>query len=200
MIDRQNASPTIAGPSVGAARVLLDVISVVALASAVALVAAAVLVSAVLALSGRAHAGEPESGELLLKATGQRPAARAPRLVNEALSSASGMGTQVHVLQAYRNPADANVEGLYVFLLPEDAALERISIRVGGRAARLTTPSRMRISLDTPGRPVLASEVVPDIGPHETVAVELIYSVSTDGVVRPTEPAPRRGSPEAWLL
>ena len=103
------------------------------------------------------------------------------------------METQVHVLQAYRNPADSPVEGLYVFLLPEDAVVQRIAVRVGERAARITTPDRMRISLDSPERPAVATEIVPSIGPRETIAVEFVYTVPTDGVVRPSEPARSAG-------
>jgi len=45
----------------------------------------------------------------------------------------SGMLARVSVIQRFRNPAATWAEGIYVFPLPESAAVDRLRLRIGER-------------------------------------------------------------------
>ncbi len=171
--------------------VALDLLSFLALATAVALGAAAVLVAAVLLLAGRAEAAEPEPepGMLLLRTADGRALPCAPLLSTDAYFQVSGMVARARVVQTFRNTSQGWVEGVYVFPLPENAAVDRLTMRVGerviegeirerGEAKRTFEHARAggrRAALVDQERPNIFTSRVANIGPGEEVAVELEY-------------------------
>ena len=71
------------------------------------------------------HAGAEEGGLKLYNGAGQS-LGYAPQLHTDVAIKVSGMLARVRVQQRFQNPSDAWVEGVYVFPLPEDAAVDRL--------------------------------------------------------------------------
>lgn len=119
--------------------------------------------------------------------TGQ-PAA-ALQLDSEAELRISGMIARVTLVQAYRNPTAQWQQGLYLFPLPERAAVDRLRMRIGERViegqiqkkrqARATYEQARaegrRTGLVQQQRPNLFTTEVANIGPNETVRIEIEY-------------------------
>ena len=57
-----------------------------------------------------------------------------PDLATEVHVAIGGMLARVTVIQHFRNPSDEWQEGVYVFPLPETAAVDRVRLRVGARS------------------------------------------------------------------
>ncbi|HEU4647265.1 MAG TPA: marine proteobacterial sortase target protein [Burkholderiales bacterium] len=175
-------------PAANARVVAFDVISFVAFAMAIALASAVVLVAAVLLLAGRAHAAS-EPGMLMLRTAEGAQAPAAPLLSTDVEFRVSGMVARARVVQTFRNDSTEWVEGVYVFPLPENAAVDRLQLRVGERriegeirergAARRTyeraRAAGRRTALMDQERPNLFTASVANIGPRELIAVELEY-------------------------
>jgi len=156
-------------------------------------VAAAVAMSlAILALSATAQAatlGEAKTGALLLmtKTAGQYTVA--PRVATEVAIEVSGMVARTRVTQHFHNPGSEHVEGVYVFPLPEKAAVDRLRILIGSRAieGRIREKGEARriyaqaksegkkAALVEQQRPNLFTNTVAHIGPNERVEVTIEY-------------------------
>ena len=156
-------------------------------------VAAAVAMSlAILALSAGAQAAtinEAKTGELLLltKTAGQYTVA--PRVATEVAIEVSGMVARTRVTQHFHNPGSEHVEGVYVFPLPEKAAVDRLRILIGGRtiegrirekgeARRIYAQAKSegkKAALVEQQRPNLFTNTVAHIGPNERVEVTIEY-------------------------
>jgi len=80
------------------------------------------------------HAGASERGHglRLYGASGQDLGA-APQLQTDVVIQVTGMLARVRVEQRFRNPGAAWAEGIYVFPLAEDAAVDRLRLRYAGR-------------------------------------------------------------------
>ena len=78
------------------------------------------------------HANGAESGLRLYSIDGIR-LGDAPRLETDVSIKVHGMLARVSVRQSFRNVGDSWVEGIYVFPLPEDAAVDRLRMRYNGR-------------------------------------------------------------------
>jgi len=101
----------------------------------------------------------------------------------------AGLIGQVDVTQHFRNPGKSWREALYVFPLPEDAAVERIELRIGDRtiigkigerrkarqAYRQARAAGKRAALVEQSKPNLFTAAVANIGPGENVSVTLRY-------------------------
>ena len=57
----------------------------------------------------------------------------APTLETEVVTEVTGLVARTAVEQSFHNPTEHWVEGVYVFPLPEDAAVDRLRLRVGER-------------------------------------------------------------------
>ncbi|MCB1800440.1 MAG: marine proteobacterial sortase target protein [Gammaproteobacteria bacterium] len=57
----------------------------------------------------------------------------APQLQTDVAIQVDGMLARVHVTQRFSNPGDTWAEGIYVFPLPDDAAVDRLRMRYGER-------------------------------------------------------------------
>lgn len=157
--------------------------------------AAGVVVSAVLALavfivSAPAHAAPANegAGALYLKDDAGGRAAT-PLLFTDVRMSVAGMVARVSVAQRFVNPTAEWREGVYVFPLPEQAAVDHLQMRIGERVvegvirerdeARRTyeaakTEGR-KSSLVEQERPNLFTTSVANIGPGEEVVVAIEY-------------------------
>lgn len=77
------------------------------------------------------RADQVQAGTLLLATPfGSRTATRINTRVDIAVS---GLVARTRISQAFRNDGGSRVEGIYVFPLPDDAAVDRLRIRIGER-------------------------------------------------------------------
>ena len=162
-------------------------------------VAAALLLAlTALALSMSAQAAptvtldEPKTGELLFHTDVAGRFVLAPRVETEVAIQVHGMVARTRVTQSFHNPADDFVEGLYVFPLPESAAVDRLWVRIGERmiegqvrekeeARRTYEKARSegrKAALVEQRRPNLFTNAVAHIGPKEVVRVTIEYQQS----------------------
>src|SRR5512145_3452369 len=73
-------------------------------------------------------------GALLFRAAGSEAPVPAPVLETDVHMVVSGIVARVRVRQEFTNPAGAWSEGIYVFPLPEDAAVDRLRMRIDERS------------------------------------------------------------------
>jgi len=184
----------------GHGREMLDVLAYIVLMFFTALGVAIALACVVLLLATPARAagaddaalqpagGETGRGTLLFKARdGGR--LRVPLQETRVHIQISGPLAHVRVEQRFRNPADQWFEGIYVFPLPEDAAVSHMRMKIGERVVesevqeksraretyRQARAAGQRSALLEQERPNMFTTSVANIGPHEDVVVELEY-------------------------
>ena len=163
-----------------------------ALVSGIAVAAALGLAAMVLAQNAQAAAvkpGDARTGELLLQTATPGEYTVAPTVETEAAIQVTGMVARTRLTQSFHNPGTESVEGIYVFPLPENAAVDHLSMRIGEReiegviqekdAARKTyeqakTDGR-KAALVEQQRPNLFTNSVAHIGPGEMVRVTIEY-------------------------
>jgi Ca-activated chloride channel family protein len=75
---------------------------------------------------------EVGTGTLLFQSAGGNYAAAAP-LATDMRVSVAGVVARVRVAQRFANPSDAFVEAVYMLPLPDDAAVDRLTMRIGER-------------------------------------------------------------------
>ena len=172
-------------------KIALDMIGAVLLAAALGVATAFVLASVTLLFASQAEAADaPRQGTLLLRsrAADGEPLS-APLLSTAVAFHVSGMVARARVVQTFRNPGSGWYEGIYVFPLPDNAAVDHLRLRVGERtiegeikeraAARRTyamaSAQGKRSALLDQERPNIFTASVANIGPHESVVVELEY-------------------------
>lgn len=130
---------------------------------------------------------EVKAGTLLLRtAEGLR---QAPTVHTDVQIEITGMIARTTVEQRFRNPTDEWIEGVYVFPLPERAAVDTLALVVGGRLivgeiqtreeARATYQKARKegrkASLLEQERPNLFTTSVTGIGPGEEVRIGIEY-------------------------
>lgn len=129
------------------------------------------------------------SGSLLLRTTGAGLFLRAPMLETDVAIDVTGVVARTVVRQRFRNPHDLWLEGVYVFPLPDDAAVDAMRLVVGERIiegeiqereqAKRTyeaaKSSGRRASLVQQERPNLFTTSVANLGPGEGVDVVIEY-------------------------
>ena len=153
---------------------------------------AVVLVASLLAASGAAAgspAGKVTEGTLLWRAAGQTEYVPAPVLATDVEILVTGLVARASVRQEFTNPGATWAEGIYVFPLPEDAAVNHVRMEVGDRviegvirervAAKATYEQAKqegkRASLIEQERPNVFTTSVANIPPGATIAVEIEY-------------------------
>jgi Ca-activated chloride channel family protein len=131
--------------------------------------------------------GELGQGTLLFKYLNQYK--KAPQLTIDVRMKITGMINRVTVIQTFSNTTDAWQEGIYVFPLPENAAVDQLRLRVGERIvegqikekqeAKKTYQQAIKqgkkAALTEQERPNVFTTSVANIAPHETVTVEIEY-------------------------
>ncbi|MGH7417460.1 MAG: VIT domain-containing protein, partial [Candidatus Rokuibacteriota bacterium] len=84
-------------------------------------------------MPARADARRFTEGTLLWRTAQQETAVPAPVLATEVELRVTGMVVRAVVRQHFTNPSGEWAEGVYVFPLPEDAAVDHLRMRVGDR-------------------------------------------------------------------
>lgn len=136
----------------------------------------------------RVEPGKASAGNLLVK---QRDGfSEALHLNSDAQVTIKGMLARVVMRQTFENTSDAWVEGVYVFPLPENAAINRMVMEIGERrivasikekqeAQRIYQQAKSegkRAALTEQQRPNLFTQSIANIGPHQQVTIELHYN------------------------
>ncbi|WP_177418075.1 marine proteobacterial sortase target protein [endosymbiont of Lamellibrachia barhami] len=148
----------------------------------------------VLSTSGSALAAAEEvtRGTLNLYSLDGRRIDDAPNLSTDVEMQINGMLARVKVAQHFSNSSQDWVEGIYQFPLPEDAAVDRLWMRIGERViegeiqekeqARATYEKAKsegrKASLLSQQRPNMFTASVANIGPGESILIEIEYQQS----------------------
>lgn len=154
----------------------------------------AVLCVACLTMAARLHAevtrpGEARSGTLLFKAVEEGKFVRAPLVATDFEVTVSGPTARTRVTQHFYNPADGWVEGVYVYPLPDNAAVDTLKAVVGDRVIVGEIKERKeakqiyerakaqgkKAALLEQERPNMFTNSLANIGPGETVVVQMEY-------------------------
>jgi Ca-activated chloride channel family protein len=128
-------------------------------------------------------------GTLLLKSNANGETFAVPLLATDVEIRVSGMVARAAVRQRFRNPHSEWYEGVYVFPLPESAAVDHLRMRIGDRvvegeirerqaakaAYEQAKQSGRRATLLEQERPNIFTSSVANIGPGEEIEVELEY-------------------------
>jgi Ca-activated chloride channel homolog len=161
-----------------------------------------VAIAAFLAASPRAHAEAPapgnvpafvtpadmRSGALLLRGENDRYV-EAPLVGTDVDLAISGPTARARVTQIFHNPTDGWVEAVYVYPLPEGAAVDTLKMVVGERVIVGDIKERkkarevyeqaksagQKAGLIEQERPNIFTNSVANIGPRETVVVQIEY-------------------------
>lgn len=159
-----------------------DVLTFLAYAATLGLFIGALLGGVALLLSTSAHAADGDAdGTLLLRRAPDAAATPARLISSETVLRSDGPIQRVRVIQAFRNPLQETLEGVYTLRLPDNATLERLVVRVSdaeddgdeiddGDAGPVASPAL----LSTEGTGVVARSIA-GIEPGETVLIELEY-------------------------
>ena len=116
-------------------------------------------------------------------------AVKAPPLNSEVSIEVNGPVVRARVRQLFVNPSKAWLEGVYVFPLPERSAVDRLTMTIGERRIegrilekaeaekvyRQAAREGRRASLLSGKRPNVFVTSVANIGPGETIAIEIEY-------------------------
>ena len=130
-----------------------------------------------------------KSGGLLFPSKRQGQFVEAPRLATDVKIDISGPIARTIVSQRFENPSEHYVEGIYVFPLPDDAAVDTLKMQIGDRfiegiikpraeARKIYETAKSqgkKASLLEQQRPNIFTNAVANIGPGETVIIQIEY-------------------------
>ena len=137
----------------------------------------------------RAAYAQEQTAGLFFRAGRADAVFEAPTLVSEVEISVAGLVSRVTVRQHFINPTRVWMEGIYVFPLPERAAVDRLTMTVGGReiegrimdraearqAYQQAAAQGQRASLLSSERANVFTTSVANIGPGEEIVIEIEY-------------------------
>jgi Ca-activated chloride channel family protein len=129
---------------------------------------------------------EMRSGSLLLKSEGDRYV-EAPLVATDADVVVSGPTARGRITQIFHNPTDGWVEGIYVYPLAEGSAVDTLKMVIGERIVVADIENRkkarelyeqakaagQKTALMEQERPNIFTNSVANIGPHETVVIQI---------------------------
>ena len=118
---------------------------------------------------------------------------KAPKVDIDVAMEITGMINRVSVIQTFSNTTDNWQEGIYVFPLPEDAAVDHMRLQIGERVIegqikekkeakkiyRRAKQTGKKAALTEQERPNIFTTSVANIAPHETVKVEIEFQQIT---------------------
>ena len=146
----------------------------------------------------RVNPGDMNTGALLLP-TEDGGLVEAPRLGTDVVMTVNGTIARVTVTQRFENPSERWLEGIYVFPLPEQSAVDALRMEIGSRVIEGEVKGRdeakkayedakdagQKASLVEEERPNIFTNSVANIGPHEAIVVRIEYqeTVKQDGGV-----------------
>ncbi|PKQ06112.1 MAG: marine proteobacterial sortase target protein, partial [Alphaproteobacteria bacterium HGW-Alphaproteobacteria-12] len=149
------------------------------------------------ASAGLVKLNDVESGTLLLNSTEPGKYVPAPLLATDVKIDVTGPISRTRVTQHFINPGDGWVEGKYVFPLPENSAVDTLKMVIGDkviegrikekqearRAYEAARATGKRASLVEQQRPNVFINSVANIGPGETILIQIEYqqTVRRDG-------------------
>jgi len=169
------------------------------------LFASMILMTLVMLLPAKVHASEPDnkginivkksemaSGSLLFKTDNLGEYYLAPTLKTDVHMRVNGMVVRTKVVQRFKNNGQTWVEGIYVFPLPEKAAVDHMRMKIGERiiegkikekleAKKIYAKAKKegrKASLVEQERPNMFTNSVANIGPGETIVIEIEYQQS----------------------
>jgi Ca-activated chloride channel homolog len=133
------------------------------------------------------HINDVEQGTLLFKHGTLY--SKAPELNIDVAMTVTGMINRVTVIQSFSNTTDNWQEGIYVFPLPENAAVDQLRLKIGERiiegqikekqeAKKIYKQAKRdgkQAALTEQERPNIFTTSVANIAPHETIKVEIEY-------------------------
>jgi Ca-activated chloride channel family protein len=164
-----------------------------------------------------AEPGDVTSGALMMRAKGGEAVVEAVRLGTDIDMTVSGLTVRTRVTQAFRNDTDQWVEAVYVYPLPDDGGVDTLKMVVGNKvivgeikkkaeAQAIYDAAKAqgkKAALVEQGRPNMFTNSVANVGPGETVLVQIEYQAPVtvsagDYSLRvPLVVAPRYTSPGA---
>ena len=132
---------------------------------------------------------QAKTGTLLFPTAAPGQYEPAPKVETEVAIQVSGLIARTKVTQVFHNPGGDFVEGIYVFPLPEKAAVDRLSMQIGERRiegqirekeeARRTYEKAKaegrKAALVEQQRPNLFTNSVAHIGPNDMVRITIEY-------------------------
>jgi Ca-activated chloride channel family protein len=132
---------------------------------------------------------QAQSGTLLFKAKEGGETFAVPRQSTEVTIRVSGIVARATVKQTFRNPHDEWFVGVYVFPLPENAAVDHLKMRIGERVVQGEIKEKavaraayeqakaggQHAALLEQERPNMFTSSVANIGPRQDIVVELEY-------------------------
>ena len=136
----------------------------------------------------RVTPGDVNTGALLLRSE-DGSFVEAPRLQTDVVMSVNGTIARVAVTQRFENPSDRWLEGIYVFPLPEQSAVDALRMEIGDRVVEGEIKGRQdakkayeaakaagqKASLIEQERPNIFTNSVANIGPQEAIVVRIEY-------------------------
>jgi Ca-activated chloride channel family protein len=178
--------PELLGTATGI--LLLFLINLVAIAAFLASAAQAVAAGAAKTVTALVTPAEMRSGALLLKSEGE-DYVEAPLVATDADLVVSGPTARARITQIFHNPTAGWVEAVYVYPLPEGGAVDTLKMVVGERvivgdikdrksareAYEQAKAAGQKAGLTEQERPNIFTNSVANIGPHETVVVQIEY-------------------------
>ncbi|RDJ11346.1 marine proteobacterial sortase target protein [Rhizobium grahamii] len=140
-------------------------------------------------LAGLVRPNDVNSGSLLFPAKEPGFFVEAPRLKTDVHVDVSGPIARVKVTQRFQNPSKGWVEGTYVFPLPENSAVDVLKMQIGERFIEGQIKPRQeareiyeqakaegkKAALLEQQRPNIFTNQVANIGPDETIVVQIEY-------------------------
>lgn len=161
--------------------------------------------------------GDVTSGALMMRARGGDQVVEAVRLGTDIDMTVSGLTVRTRVTQAFRNDSRHWVEAVYVYPLPNDGGVDSLKMVVGGKVIvgeirkkaeaqaiyQAAKAQGQKAALVEQGRPNLFTNAIANVGPGETVLVQIEYQapVAVSGgdysLRAPLVVAPRYTSPGA---
>lgn len=129
------------------------------------------------------------SGTLLLPSNEEGKYVQAPLVGTDIDVSVSGATARTRVTQHFHNPTDGWVEGVYVFPLPENSAVDSLKMVIGKRiivgeikekqkAKEIYEEAKAegkKTTLMEQERPNVFTNSVANIGPRETIVIQMEY-------------------------
>ncbi|WP_432704678.1 marine proteobacterial sortase target protein [Ensifer sesbaniae] len=140
-------------------------------------------------MAGYVHPNDLGTGALLFPSKEPGYFVEAPRLATDVTIDVNGPIMRTRVTQRFENPSKGWVEGTYVFPLPEDSAVDTLKMQIGDRFIEGQIKPReaakeiyeqakaegKKAALLEQQRPNIFTNQVANIGPGETVIVQIEY-------------------------
>ena len=142
--------------------------------------------------AGYVHPNDVGTGALLFPSKEPGAFVEAPRLATDVRIDVNSPILRTRVTQRFRNPSKGWVEGTYVFPLPENAAVDTLKMQIGDRFIEGQVKAReearkvyeeakaagKKTALLEQQRPNIFTNQVANIGPGETIIVQIEYQGS----------------------